>query len=98
MKKTLVGITAGGCALAVLVAAPAQASESSYLRRVQDTEPVVYQKYSNQALLNEGYKICTYEAAGMSTSDETDRIVSEMPMSRGAAIEFQVLATVHLGC
>jgi hypothetical protein len=72
--------------------------ENEYLGRVHEALPVVYSHYSNQALLNEGYRICGYEARGMDTSDETDLVVAEMPMSHDAAIHLEVISTVWLGC
>ena len=77
----------------------AHASSSDYLDRAQDEIPYVVSQYGSNAVLNEGYKICRYEAQGTTgASALADKIVVDMPMSRSAAIEMQVLAEVHLGC
>lgn len=40
----------------------ANASTDSYLARLQEEVPYVVQRYSPQALVNEGYKICGWAA------------------------------------
>lgn len=76
----------------------AQADTTSYLARIQKELPYVYQQYSSGQLVNEGYRICTYEQQGLNTSGVTDRVVTDLPMSRSAAISLEVFAQHHLGC
>jgi hypothetical protein len=95
--SVVAGLTWAG--MAWLGMASAHASTSSFQTRAQEEIPYVVSQYGSAAVLNEGYKVCGYAASGVTNvSDMIDKIVADMPMSRGAAMELEVLAEVHLGC
>ena len=100
MKKIITATLLGGAIIGSLLGAgAANATTASFLQRVQDEIPYVISQYGKDAVLNEGYKICGYEAQGTTgASDLADLIIAEMPMSRTAAIRLQVYAEHHLGC
>jgi hypothetical protein len=100
MRTAIIGgIAAAAIGAAALAVPAAHADNSTYLERVQAKTPYVLSQYGSTAVLNEGYRICGYESHGVTgTSDLADLTVAEMPMSRSAAIELQVLAEIYLGC
>jgi hypothetical protein len=103
MKKTLIiaGLLIGASALTVPIANANTDTDATsyYLQRVQARMPYVLTEYGSTAMVNEGYRICGYEAKGVTgASDLADLIVADMPMSRSSAITLQVLAEVDLGC
>jgi hypothetical protein len=96
-------------AAAVMVAAlllgqplVASADVSSYTQRLQEEIPYVVQKYGEQALVNEGYKVCSWKAQGVpdigGSGSVVDRIMADLPMSSSAAAWVQILAEDELGC
>ncbi|MGA7050817.1 MAG: hypothetical protein WBZ37_06000 [Mycobacterium sp.] len=98
MNKLPMALGALMCA-PVLLAAPAHANtESDYLGRVQEELPTVYARYGSAAILDEGYRICSYEAAGLDGAGEVDRVKADMPMSEGSAVALASIASVWLGC
>lgn len=85
----------------VAMAAPARADaydETAFLKNVQAKIPVVLARYGPEAVIEEGYRVCVYDRRDMDFSDEIDRIIFEMPMSRKDAIEFSVLSPIYLDC
>jgi hypothetical protein len=65
---------------------------------VQQEMPYILSKYGAQALLNEGYKVCTLAARGVSVDRRIDQIEADLPMSDSAAVWVDVLAPDELGC
>lgn len=99
MIKTAAVLTVAAIVLTGLTTTEAHASTDRYLQRVSEELPVVLNTYGSTGMLNEGYKICNYETRGITgASDLADLIITDMPMSRTAAIELQVLAEHYLGC
>ena len=85
-------------ALWISLAAPAHADSSDYLSRVQEEIPMIYSKYGSAALLAEGYKVCDWNASGVSSHSRITRIQADLPMSDSAAIWIDTLAPSRLGC
>ena len=100
MKKIATTALVGGAIIGFLLGAgTADATVDRFQSRAQEEMPYVVSQYGMPAVLNEGYKICGYEAQGITgTSELVDAVVAEMPMSRTAAIQLKVLAEFHLGC
>jgi hypothetical protein len=97
MKKMLLAATA---VIVVPGLGPgvAHASADTYLQRVQEEIPYVLSEYGSTALLNEGYKVCSYEAQGMSRAEAAGRVEVDLPMSFFAADWVAILAENELGC
>ena len=99
MKKMLVAATA---VIAVPGLGPgvAHASADTYLQPVQEEIPYVLSEseYGSTALLNEGYKVCSYEAQGMSRAEAAGHVEVDLPMSFFAADWVAILAENELGC
>ena len=100
MKKIITATLLGGAIVGSLLGAgTANATVERFQSRAQAEMPYVVSQYGMPAVLNEGYKICGYEAQGITgTSEVVDAVVAEMPMSRTGAIQLKVLAEFHLGC
>jgi len=100
MKKIATTALVGGAIIGSLLGAgTADATVDRFQSRAQEEMPYVVSQYGMPAVPNEGYKICGYEAQGITgTSELVDAVVAEMPMSRTAAIQLKVLAEFHLGC
>jgi hypothetical protein len=65
--------------------------------------PTVLARYGPDAVIAEGYRVCVYDRLvygpqQMELTDETDRIIMEVPMSEDDAIELTVLAPIDLAC
>lgn len=96
-KAIMFGV--GAAAVAVLGAATAEATPAQFNQRAQATMPYVVAQYGGPAVLAEGYRVCRYEAQGVTgASPLADLIVADMPMSRTMSIQLQVLAENYLGC
>jgi hypothetical protein len=101
MRKLITTTVLGAALLgsSLLLSGPANASPSRFLTRADEDIPYVTDKYGDNAVLSEGYRICSYEQQGTTGASElADLITADMPMSRAAAIKMEVLAEVHLGC
>jgi hypothetical protein len=101
MSRIITGIVSAVCVSgAVLIAAPmAHAdSPSEYIGRVQEALPTIYQRYGSSALLAEGNKICSMEAAGYEAYDEIKAVQRDLPMSDGSATHLIAIASVWMGC
>jgi hypothetical protein len=100
MRKAIVsGLAAAVVGVGIAVAGPAHADNpSEYLSRVQEALPTIYQRYGPTALLNEGNRICSMDAANYSASNEIDAVKRDLPMSDGSAMHLIAIARVRLGC
>jgi hypothetical protein len=100
MKKVFIAALSGGVLVGCLLGAPtANASVTQFQTLAQEKMPYLVSKYCMPALLQEGYKVCQYEAQGTTgASDLADLIIADMSMSRDAAITLEVIAEHTLGC
>jgi hypothetical protein len=99
-NRTALVIAVGAvvAALSLASAGMAQADSSTYLQRLQEQIPYVYNEYGSQTLLHEGNAVCGYAAQGMDTFDATHRVVADLPMSISAASWVVLIAQDELGC
>jgi hypothetical protein len=81
-------------AFAVMAAAPAQASEATYLQRVQTS----YTFLSAQPLLAEGYRVCKAERQGMNSEDAVKMVYRDLAVSMTAAGDIVPAAVEELPC
>jgi hypothetical protein len=94
-------IATGALAAALFNIGTANASTSSYIASLQEEIPYVVQQYGEQALIDEGYKVCAWTAQGVPDVEAggiIDRIERDLPMSDHAAINVKVDAEHDLGC
>jgi hypothetical protein len=98
IRTTLLALLAAPLAALTLGSGVAQADTTTYLARVQQKLPYVYQQYGSDQLVTEGYRICGYSQQGLELSPMTDQVVSDLPMSRSAAIALETYAENYLGC
>ena len=81
-------------AFAVMAAAPAQASEATYLQRVQTR----YTFLGAQPLLAEGYRVCKAERQGMNSEDAVKMVYRDLAVSMTAAGDIVPAALEELPC
>ena len=81
-------------AFAVVAAAPAQASEATYLQRVQTK----YTFLGAQPLLAEGYRVCKAERQGMNSEDAVKMVYRDLDVSMTAAGDIVPAAVEELPC
>ena len=81
-------------AIAVMAAAPAQASEATYLQRVQTR----YTFLSAQPLLAEGYRVCKAERQGMNSAEAAKMVYRDLDVSMAAANDIVPAAVEELAC
>jgi hypothetical protein len=98
-RKSVAGAITALALLFGAAAAPANADNKlDYLQQVQKELPDIYNQYGPQKILTEGYRICEYGTLGMDLTSEFDRIVTDMPMPRWAALRLKSVAEVFLDC
>ncbi len=89
--------TALAALVAVAAAPQARADESAYLNYVQGNDDA--QSPGAQALLKEGYKVCsTIHERRITDTQAVDMIKSDLAISDAAAIQIYSAATSLLGC
>jgi hypothetical protein len=101
MWPRLLMVGAAAAAALTFAVQPATAhadSPGEYLSRVQEALPTIYDRYGPTALLNEGNRICSMDAANYSASEEIDAVKRDLPMSEGSAMHLIAIARVRLGC
>ncbi len=79
---------------AVMAAAPAQASEATYLQRLQTR----YTFLGAQPLLTEGYRVCKAERQGMNSEDAAQMVYRDMAVSMTVAGDIVPAAVEELPC
>jgi Protein of unknown function (DUF732) len=77
-----------------VMAAPAQADESEYLRVLQPK----YAHLSAQQLLTEGHRVCSAVDSGMSSSNAMGMVQKDLATSVAVAVDIVSNAIVVLGC
>ena len=92
--RVLIAGVASVSAFAVMVAAPAQADEATYLQRLAPK----YTFLSPQQLLDEGYRVCQAERSGIPSPDSVKMVYEDLAVSMTAAVDIVMAATVELGC
>ncbi|GFG75894.1 DUF732 domain-containing protein [Mycobacterium botniense] len=99
-RAVFTGAAVAIAAIGLLGALPIKASadQDSYLARLQQEIPNVYERYGPESLVNEGNKVCDWEAQGMSDDAVVERIRGDLPMSDSAASWVEILAQNELGC
>ena len=79
----------------VVAAAPAQAGQAEYLRRLVDKYPYL----TTQQLLAEGYKVCAALNRGSISEQAVDMVQQDLGgVSVSAALDIVAAAAVGLGC
>jgi hypothetical protein len=81
-------------AFAVTAVAPAQASEATYLQRLQTR----YTFLGAQPLLAEGYRVCKAERQGMNSEDAVNMVYRDLAVSMTAAGDIVPAAVEELPC
>jgi hypothetical protein len=92
--RALVVIGATASATALATAAPAQASEESFLHAVQSR----FVFLTPQQLLAAGHKVCDAERNGMSSADAGNMVQKDLGVSVSVSVEIVSAAVVNLGC
>jgi hypothetical protein len=92
--RTPIAVTASISALALTLAAPAQASEENFLKPLKAR----YVFLSPQQLLNAGYKVCQAESNGMSSADAANMVQKDLGVSVSASVDIVSGAVVNLNC
>ena len=92
--RVLIAGVASVSAFAVMVAAPAQADEATYLQRLASK----YTYLSPQQLLDVGYRVCEAERSGIASPESVKMVYEDLAVSMTAAVDIVMAATVELGC
>jgi hypothetical protein len=91
-------VSVGGVLLSSGVA---QASTDTFISQLQSHEPNMVARYGASALIDEGNKVCGWEAQSIPDDEPggvVDRIKADLPMSDMAAIALKNIAEMELGC
>jgi|SRR4051794_2380873 hypothetical protein len=92
--RVLIAGVASAPAFAVMVAAPAQADEASYLQRLAPK----YTSLSPQQLLAEGYRACQVENSGNFSANAVKLVYNDLGGSMTVANDIVGAAVDELGC
>ena len=92
--RVMIAGVASVSAFAVMVAAPAQADEATYLQRLASK----YAYLSPQQLLDEGYRVCQAERSGIPSPDSVKMVYEDLAVSMTAAVDIVMAAAVELSC
>jgi hypothetical protein len=92
--RVLIAVVSSALAFAVMVAAPAAADESEYLRLLQPK----YVYLSSQQLLDAGRKVCDAANGGMLSADAANMLQKDLQVSLATAVDIVGTAKVQLGC
>jgi hypothetical protein len=86
------GALAAGAAISLAFASPAGADPGSFLKEVQP----FYQNFSVEQLLSEGFRVCSAQSGGMTSSKAVQMVQDDIGASVPAAGDIVAAAVVHL--
>ena len=92
--RVLIAGMASVSAFAVMVAAPAQADEATYLQRLAPR----YTFLSPQQLLAEGHRACQVENSGNFSANAVKMVYNDLGVSMTVANDIVGVAVSDLGC
>ena len=92
--RVLIAGVASVSAFAVMVAAPAQANEATYLQRLAPK----YTFLSPQQLLAAGHRVCQVENSGNFSANAVRMVYNELGVSMTVANDIVGVAVSDLGC
>lgn len=92
--RRIIGWSVVAAATAVVLAAPAQADQSEFVRKLQEQ----YVFLTAEQLIATGNKICAAAASGVPAADSVTMVRNDLGISVPAAGDIVSLAVVELGC
>jgi hypothetical protein len=106
VRSTFIALAAAGgvwllLAGVALSSGVAHASTDTFISQLQSQEPNMVARYGASALIDEGNKVCGWEAQSIPDDEPggvVDRIKADLPMSDMAAIALKDTAESELGC